>query len=92
MSPDCNRTFSGWTILSPPPRFLFSSFKASGATAIKAGGLNVEAGGLQVGSGGATVGAGGLTVDGGFFLRSGALVIGDGESGDGFEVERPSQM
>lgn len=67
--------------------------QATGATSIKAGGLDVEAGGLKVGSGGATVSSGGLTVDGGLVLRSGTLVIEDGGGGElgdsgsgGFEV------
>ncbi|CAM9167242.1 unnamed protein product [Ectocarpus sp. 12 AP-2014] len=64
--------------------------KATGATSIKAGGLDVDAGGLKVGSGGATISSGGLTVDGGLVLRSGTLSIKDGGGGGdrsgGFEV------
>lgn len=68
--------------------------QATGATSIKAGGLDVEAGGLNVGSGGVAVSSGGLTVDGGFVLRSGTLVIEDagsdtGGGGGGFEVMFP---
>ncbi|CAM9302579.1 unnamed protein product [Ectocarpus fasciculatus] len=64
--------------------------KATGATSIKAGGLDVDAGGLKVGSGGAIISSGGLTVDGGLVLRSGTLSIqddgGGGDRSGGFEV------
>lgn len=52
--------------------------QATGATSIKAGGLEVEAGGLRVGSGGLTVESGGLVIDGGVRLRSGTLTIDSG--------------
>lgn len=64
--------------------------QASGATSIKAGGLDVDSGGLRVGSGGVAVTSGGLTVDGGIHLRTGTFTIDDGvdgtSEGRGFEV------